>query len=100
MGCSNEDDINDSAKSDPEGTVALDMTKPTEMQIIEFTNTTLFPFLYSFEDNDNGWCYASYTRSFDETMPYNAIRLYEQSTNPKLTPRECTLVLKVTSVRK
>lgn len=65
----------------------------TEAQDITFANSTLFPFSYSFENNDGGqWCSASYSRS-EENAPYNSIRIYA-SKNSELTPRECTLVLK------
>ncbi|MDR0873036.1 MAG: BACON domain-containing protein, partial [Prevotellaceae bacterium] len=64
----------------------------TEPQNIEFANSTLFPFSWSFENTDYNWCYASYSRS-DENAPYNSTRIYA-SNNSELAPRECTLVLK------
>ncbi|GHT47372.1 hypothetical protein FACS189440_07670 [Bacteroidia bacterium] len=64
----------------------------TEVQTIEFSNATLFPFSWSFEE-DKVWCTVAYSRP-DETAPYNSIIINAIGNNPELTPRECTLVLK------
>jgi len=65
---------------------------PSDIQILEFTNGSLFPFTISVPQSDN-WFNASIA-SLENNSPPNIIRIAGRERNPTTTARESTLTIK------